>query len=81
MIAASVDTKDFSQVLPQERFSVDAPITNPPMAASSLDITRTEFGMDFSVAEKTLQKRSGGSSQKPPNDVQSSSRFYQCRRF
>jgi len=53
MIAASVDTKDFSQVLPQERFSVDAPITNPPMAASSLDITRTEFGMDFSVAEKT----------------------------
>jgi tetratricopeptide (TPR) repeat protein len=53
MIAASVDTKDFSQVLPQERFSVDAPVTNPPMAASSLDITRTESGMDFSIVEKT----------------------------
>ncbi len=52
MIAASVDTKDFSQVLPKERFSVDAPVTNPPMAASSLDITRTDSGMDFSVAEK-----------------------------
>lgn len=52
MIAASVDTKDFAQVLPMERFSVDAPVTNPPMAASSLDITRTESGMDFSVAEK-----------------------------
>jgi tetratricopeptide (TPR) repeat protein len=53
MIATSVDTKDFSQVIPKERFSVDAPVTNPPMAASSLDITRSESGMDFSVAEKT----------------------------
>ena len=52
MIAASVDTKDFSQVVPKERFNVDAPITNPRMAASSLDITRTESGMNFSVAEK-----------------------------
>jgi Flp pilus assembly protein TadD len=52
MIASSVDTKDFSEVMPAERFSVDAPTTNPPMAASSLDITRTESGMDFSVAEK-----------------------------
>jgi Flp pilus assembly protein TadD len=53
MIAASVDTNEFSQVIPQERFSVDAPATNPPMAASSLDITRTQSGLDFSIAEKT----------------------------
>ena len=52
MIATSVDAKDFSQVLPKEHFSADAPTTNPPMAASSLDITRTESGMDFSVAKK-----------------------------
>jgi tetratricopeptide (TPR) repeat protein len=53
MITTSVDPKDFSQIIPEERFSVDAPQTNPLMAASSLDVTRTENGLAFSVAGKT----------------------------
>jgi len=52
MIMSSVDTRDFSQIVAEERFSVDAPQTNPLMAASSLDVTRTGSGLEFSVIEK-----------------------------
>lgn len=53
MITTSVDTKDFRQIIPEERFSVDAPQTNPLMASSSLDVTRVGRELAFSVAERT----------------------------
>lgn len=53
MITTSVDPKEFSQIVPDDRFSVDAPQTNPLMAASALDVTRTESGLAFLAAERT----------------------------
>lgn len=52
MISISVNTKEFSQIVPDERFNVDAPAVNPPLATSSLDMTRTQEGLTFSVAAK-----------------------------
>jgi tetratricopeptide (TPR) repeat protein len=52
MIGTSVNPNDFSQIVPEERFNVDAPTTNPTLASSSLDVTRTERGVTFSVVER-----------------------------
>ena len=52
MMTTSVDPKDFSQIVPAERFSVDPPQINPLIAASPIDVTRTESGMDFSVVDR-----------------------------
>jgi len=52
MMTTSVDPKDFSQIIPAERFSVDPPQINPLIAASPIDVTRTESGMDFSIVDR-----------------------------
>jgi Flp pilus assembly protein TadD len=52
MIGTSIDRTEFTPILPQERFSVDAPSDSPLIAASSLDLTRTEKGVDFSAIRK-----------------------------
>lgn len=52
MISTSVNPKEFSQIVPEERFNVDAPAVNPLLADPSLDVTRTRLGLTFSVTEK-----------------------------
>jgi tetratricopeptide (TPR) repeat protein len=58
MISISVNTREFSQILPDECFNVDAPAVNPPIATSSLGLTRTEQGLMFSVVEQSTAQES-----------------------
>jgi tetratricopeptide (TPR) repeat protein len=58
MITTSVDPTEFSQIVPEDRFSVEPPHTNPSLATSLLDVTQTGSGLAISAVERIEQSES-----------------------